>query len=153
MTTTADTLKRVCRLSVAVRLPKKDNIIATVMNDSIKNDIIDIFRSSKNWLEFEVEYLKLTAAEKFSILLSVLVLGAIMLLLGIIALGLLSLSLVDVFKQIMSPAMANLSVCATIIVLMLLIYFLRKPLLVNPISRFVTKLFLDKEEEDETADK
>lgn len=121
------------------------------MSDNIKDEIIKIFRDSRQWFEFEVEYIKLTAAEKFTVLMSMLVLGAIIMLLGIIALALLSLSLVDVFKEFMSPALANLSVCGLIVVIIFLIYFFKKPLIVDPISRFITKLFLDNN--NETADK
>ena len=40
----------------------------------------------------------------------------------------------------MSPALAHLTVAGCIAVLFLLLYLLRKPLILNPISRLVSKI-------------
>ncbi|MDE6272825.1 MAG: phage holin family protein [Muribaculaceae bacterium] len=116
------------------------------MTDSIKN----IFANGKRWIELEIEYAKLTAAEKTTVLLSTLIFGAVCLLLGIVVLILLAFALENVFESFLSPALSFLCVAGSLLILILLLFFLRKPLLENPISRLISKLILDlKPEEDE----
>lgn len=117
------------------------------MKNSIISEIKEIFTESHNWAKLELEYIKLTAAEKFTILLSTLILGAICLLIAMVVLILLAFSVVDVFKLFMPPALACLSVGGILLLLILIIYLLRKPLLLNPIARFITRLFCDKTSE------
>ncbi len=113
------------------------------MKDNIIDHIKEIFKQSQIWLKLEVEYVKLTAAEKFTILLSTLILGAIILLIAMVAVILLSFALADVFKIFLSPAFAYLCVAGILLILILLIFIFRRPLLINPIARFITKLFCD----------
>lgn len=114
------------------------------MKDKLTDEMKDVFVQARTWLECETEYLKLTAAEKFTVLLSSLILGAICLLLGVFALALMSMALVDCFKLFMAPSFAFLSVAGIVIIVVVLLCLLRKPLIMNPLARFITKLFLDK---------
>lgn len=114
------------------------------MKDKLTDEIKDVFVQARTWLECETEYLKLTAAEKFTILLSGLILGAVCLLLGIFALALMSMALVNLFKLFMAPSFAFLSVAGIVLLVGVVLYLLRKPLIMNPLARFITKLFLDK---------
>lgn len=113
------------------------------MKESISDQIKSIFDNGISWIKLEVEYAKLTAAEKITVLLSTLILGAICFLLGMVVLILLAFSLVDCFKDFMSPSLACLSVSAILIFLILLIFIFRQPLLENPLSRLISKLLLD----------
>ncbi|MCM1378422.1 MAG: hypothetical protein NC097_07925 [Clostridium sp.] len=113
------------------------------MKDKIIDEIKEIFTQSRSWVKLEVEYVKLTAAEKFTILLSTLILGAVCLLIAMVVLILLAFACVDLFKLIMDPALACLSVSGILVLLIAVIFLLRKPLLLNPIARFITKLFFD----------
>lgn len=117
------------------------------MKNNIFNDIKDLFAQSQTWMKLEVEYLKLTAAEKVTVLFSAVALGAICFLIGMVILILLAFSCVDLFKLFMAPALACLSVGGILILLILLVYLLRKPLLLNPISKFITRLFCDAKSE------
>lgn len=114
------------------------------MKEKLIDEIKDIFAQTRDWLTLEVNYAKLTAAEKFTMLLSALIIGAICLLLGIVVLILLAFALAQVFCMMMSPALAFLSTAGVILLLLLLLFLFRKPLLLNPISRFITKMFFDK---------
>lgn len=116
------------------------------MKEKIIDELKDIFKQSQSWVRLEVEYLKLTAAEKFTILLSTLILGAICLLIAMVALFLLAQSCVDLFKLFMPPALASLSVFGILLILIFVIYLLRRPLLLNPIARFITRLFFENQE-------
>ncbi|MDE6295102.1 MAG: hypothetical protein K2M03_03470 [Muribaculaceae bacterium] len=109
----------------------------------LTDEIRSLFSDGKEWIELEIEYARLTLAEKFTVLLSTLVLGAVCLLMFIVVLMLLSLALVDVFKMFMTAGLAYLSVAGILAVLIFVVYLLRKPLLLNPIARLISKLIVD----------
>ena len=56
------------------------------MKENITDQIRNIYDNGRQWLKLEIEYAKLTATEKISILLSTLILGAICILLGMVIL-------------------------------------------------------------------
>lgn len=114
------------------------------MKETLSEEIKDIFNQSKAWVSLEIEYAKLTVAEKLTILTSALVIGAVCLLLGIVVLIMLAFALVEVFKIFMPSGFAFLSVGGIICVLIILIYLFRKPILLDPIARLITRLFLEK---------
>lgn len=114
-----------------------------VMKDNVIDQMKDLFSTGKRWIELEIQYAKLTATEKLTVLMSTLVLGAVCLLLGMVILILFSFSLVDLFNNFMSPALAYLSVGGILVLLIVAIFLLRRPLLENPISRLISKLILD----------
>lgn len=109
------------------------------LTDNLKDTILD----SKEWLRLQIEYTKLTAAEKVTILGGAIALGAICLFIGVVILFVLAMCLIDAFKAIMSPVLACLSVSGILIVLMVLLIVFKKTLILNPIARFITKLFLN----------
>lgn len=113
------------------------------MKDNLIDQIKGIYSNGVRWIQLEIQYAKLTATEKLTVLMSTLVLGAVCLLLGIVIIILFSFALVDTFKPIMSPALAYLSVGGILILLIVAIILLRRPLLENPISRLISKLILD----------
>lgn len=113
------------------------------MKTKLTDELRSLISDSREWLRLEVEYAKLTLAEKFTVLLSTFVLGAVCLLMFIVILILLSFALVDVFRLFLSPGLAFLSVAGILMLLILLVYLLRKPLLLNPIARLISKLFLE----------
>lgn len=114
------------------------------MKDKLTDEIKDLFSQSRDWIKLEVEYAKLTLAEKFTILASAMIIGAVCLLMGMVVLILLAFALVEVFKMLMAPGLAYLSVAGVICILIVLLYVMRKPILLNPIARFITRLFINK---------
>ncbi|MDE7081894.1 MAG: phage holin family protein [Muribaculaceae bacterium] len=113
------------------------------MKDNITDQLKGVYDTARRWISLEIQYAKLTAAEKITILLSTLILGAVCMLLGMVILILFSFSLVDLFKTFLHPALAYLSVGGILVVLIALIVILRRPLLENPISRLISKLILE----------
>jgi hypothetical protein len=113
------------------------------MKETIPDQIKGLYENGRQWIRLQIEYAKLTATEKLTVLLSTLIIGAVCMLLGMVILILLSFSLVDLFKTFMAPALACLSVSGILILLILLILLLRRPLLENPIARLLSKLILD----------
>lgn len=114
----------------------------------MKNNLIEEIRStfdqSKSWLKLELEYIKLTAVEKLTLLMGSLIIGFVAFLLGMVVLVLLAFALAEVFKMIMHPGLAYLSTAGAICVLLAVFFMLRKPLLLNPIARLISKVFFDR---------
>lgn len=114
------------------------------MKLNLIEEVRGIVDQSKTWLKLELEYAKLTVAEKMTLLMSSLILGFVFLLLGIVVLIMLAFSLSEAFKLLMNPALAYLSTAGAICVLVGILFLLRKPLLLNPLARLITKVFFDK---------
>lgn len=114
------------------------------MKNNLIEELRSIFEQSKTWLKLEIEYAKLTVAEKLTILLGSLILGFVCLLFGLVVLILLSFSLAEAFKLIINPALAYLSTAGVIVVLLAALFMLRKPILLNPFARMITRIFFDK---------
>lgn len=96
----------------------------------------------KEWLAMEVEYLKLNAAEKVSVLVSTLILVIILFIIFMVVLIVLAFALVDLFCLMMPHALACVTVGGILTVLIGVLYLLRNTLVVNPITKLITKLFL-----------
>lgn len=118
------------------------------MKEKFSDSLHSIYENGKRWIELEIEYAKLTAAEKITVLMTTLIFGAVCLLLGMVILILLAFALVNVFQSFLSAALAFLCVAGILVVFVALLFFLRKPLLENPISRLISKLILDIKPED-----
>lgn len=125
------------------------------MKQTLKETLTGIFDNSRQWLKLEIEYLKLTATEKITILMTTLIFGAVCMLLGMVILILLAFALAEAFQQILSPALSFLCAAGSLLILIILVFLLRKPLLENPISRLMSKLILDlkPDDEDDTENK
>lgn len=116
----------------------------STMKSKITEEFKDLFKQSVDWAKLEVEYIKLTAAEKLIILTSAMIMGALIMILLLPFFIMLMFSLVGVFRLIMSPPLAYLSVGGIVAVVILLIVLFRKPLIINPVARFVTKVIIEK---------
>lgn len=126
---------------------KHDNVtpITTFhgMKTKLTDELKEILSQSKNWIDLEIQYAKLTVAEKFTILMTQLIIGAVALIIGNVILVMLAFSLSELFKLFMAPALAYLSVAGIVALLLLVVFLLRKTLLLNPIAKFITKLFIE----------
>lgn len=109
------------------------------------NQYLKLWDEVKKYLQLQIDYTRLTAVEKLSLLLSAV---GVVLLYGLLcacALFYLSFSLASVLEQLIGVEWAAYLIVAAIFLVLLLIAFLfRKQLIINPVTRFVTRLFLDK---------
>lgn len=106
-----------------------------------------LFDSIKEHAKLEIEYSKLTLAEKMSILLSRAIIVAILIIFG----AGVTLLLLWAFAKWMIAVTASLWLgvlitIAVVLLLALLVFGYRKQLIINPVTRFVTKLLLNPEE-------
>ena len=114
------------------------------MKQNLTDEIRSIISQSREWAKLEIEYAKFTAAEKITMLMSALIIGAVCLLLGVVVLIMLAFALVEVFKLFLSTCLAYLCVGGVICLLILILYLCRKPLLIDPVARLISKIFFDK---------
>lgn len=113
------------------------------MKSKLTDDIREIFSQGVNWAKLEISYIKLTAAEKLIVLVSSMIIGGLALLLLLPVFIMFLFALADVFKLIMPPTLAYLTVGGIVLILLALLYCFRKQLIINPVSRFITKVILD----------
>lgn len=107
----------------------------------------------KRLVSLYIENVKITAAEKLTVVLSAGVLLIISIVLGIFALAFLSGACIELLELVLPPWASNAILGVFFILLVLLAVLLRKPLIINPISRFISRLVFDgyKEEGKEDA--
>lgn len=114
------------------------------MKTKITDEIKDLIKQSTDWAKLEVEYIKLTAAEKLIIITSAMLLSSLILILLLPFFIMLMFSLVGVFRMFMSPPLAYLSVGGIVAIVIVLIILLRNTLIINPVAKFITKVILEK---------
>lgn len=113
------------------------------MKTKITEEIKEIFTQSINWAKLELEYIKLTVAEKLIVLVSMLLLVTLVVLMFIPVMLMFMFALAQVFINMMPVALAYVTVAGIFIVLLLLLFLLRKPLIFNPMAKFISKLVIE----------
>lgn len=113
------------------------------MDDKYKQIIDSLKQSAK----VELEYSKLTLSEKLSILLSRGIIVLVMIIFAACALFLLEWGLTHWLIQLTGSLWIGVLVSlAVLMVIFIVLFGYRKQLVINPVTRFVTKLLLNPEE-------
>ena len=113
------------------------------MDEKYKQLIDSLKQSAK----VELEYSKLTLSEKLSILLSKGIIVLVMSIFAACALFLLEWGLTHWLVQLTGSLWIGVLVSLAVLMLILIVLFgYRKQLVINPVTRFVTKLLLNPEE-------
>ena len=108
-----------------------------------ENKYEELWAELKKYLTLQIDYAKLTAVEKLVVLLSAIAMVAVMLILGACVLFYLSFAVVFMLSDAIGSTWgAYLIVSGIFMVLMLVVYALRQKLILDPVSRFLTRLFL-----------
>ena len=113
------------------------------MKNKITEDIKEIFSQSVNWAKLEIEYLKLTAAEKIIILMSAMIMGALFLVLLLPVILMFLFALAQVFISFMPVALAYICVGGIVLLLLGILFLFRNALIINPVAKFISKLILE----------
>lgn len=113
------------------------------MKTKITEELKEMLAHGINWAKLEVEYLKLTFAEKIIILVSMLVIGAIFLLLLLPAILMFLFALAQVFVGFMPVAVAYVTVGGIVLLLLGILILCRKQLVINPVAKFISRVLLD----------
>lgn len=112
-------------------------------------DYKKLWLQAKNYISLQYDYSKLTLAEKLSILLSRTIITAVCILVGACILYQLSAALVVAISiSTGNEIAAYLIVSVLLVVLLLIMFAFRTQLIINPVSRFITKLFYQNSEEE-----
>ena len=116
------------------------------MNDI---DYKKLFTEARKYFSLEWDYTKLTAVEKLVILLSATAFVAVVIIICTFALLYLLSALTSVLAEAMDCTWgANLIAAGLMLMLLLVVFAFKKQLIVNPIARFVSKLFLKPEDNE-----
>ena len=108
-----------------------------------ENKYEELWAELKKYLTLQIDYAKLTAVEKLVVLLSAIAMVAVMLILGACVLFYLSFAVVFMLSDAIGSTWgAYLIVSGIFMVLMLVVYAMRQKLILDPVSRFLTQLFL-----------
>ncbi len=101
----------------------------------------ELLQSLRRLLTLNIDYARLTVAEKVSILLSTMVVWVVVGVLVVLALLFVSIGVGHVLAQTIAPVMAYLLVAAFYVLLLIVVVALRRRLFVDPIARFISRLF------------
>lgn len=99
--------------------------------------------SMRRMASLYIENAKLTAAEKLTLLLSASVVFVVGFILTMFALAFMAVALLNLLETAMSPVASSAIIGGIFLVLAILLWFLRKPLVINPMARFISKLIMD----------
>lgn len=116
------------------------------MKTKITDELKELITQGINWAKLEVEYLKLTAAEKMIILISMMVIGLVVLLLLLPAIMMFLFALAQVFIDFMPVAVAYVCVGGIVVLFLCLLVLFRKQLVINPVAKFISKVLLDNQD-------
>ena len=107
-----------------------------------------LWQSVKDEVKTEVEYTRLDATEKVSVMLSWVAIIAVLAIFVACAIFCLAWACLHWLTAATgSVAAATAIVVAVLVVLALVFYGYRKVLIINPVTRCITKLFLSRDEE------
>lgn len=116
---------------------------------SIEN-LRQLAREFKEYLRLQKDYTRLEITEKLSVLLSTLIVVLLAVILGMMALFYISFTLVYLLAPVLGSLLAGFGVIAVFHVLLIFLLFaFRKPLIVNPMVKFIAGLFLNPEAPEE----
>ena len=90
-----------------------------------------------------LESAKLTLAEKMTLLLSAALILIIVLVLGIFALAFFAGAAVEALQLVLEPWLSNLLLGGFFLIIIMLVFLLRKPSIINPIAKFLSRLMFE----------
>ena len=107
------------------------------------NKYTELWDEVKKYLTLQIDYAKLTAVEKLVVLLSAIALATVLMILGACVLFYLSFAIVYMLVDVIGCVWgAYLIVIGMFVVLAIVVFALRKQLILDPVAKFLTKLFL-----------
>ncbi|MCM1110895.1 MAG: hypothetical protein NC336_06805 [Clostridium sp.] len=107
-----------------------------------KSSYARLWDTLKRYLSLKGEDLKLMVSEKTTVLLSTLIVCIVLTVLGAATLLFLTFALAHWIGETLGLPWAYLIIAGFYILLLVLIVILRKPLIIDPVSKFITKVIL-----------
>jgi len=119
-----------------------------INNQEPADSVQQLYDDVKKYFELQTEYVKVEFVEKMSILLSTLLIIGLVLVLAFAALFYLFFSLAYILQPLLgSLALSFALISAVYILLTVFLFSYRKRLVINPMVRFLSGLFLTKNED------
>lgn len=115
------------------------------MFDTQNNAFRKLFEEVKKYINLQIDYAKLTATEKISVILGMSVLFAVILVLSVGAGIYLSFALVYLLEPLVGIVGSYAIVGAVFLLLIAIVILFKKKLILVPITRFISKVLLDNE--------
>ncbi len=117
--------------------------------DNNQIDYRQLYEEGKRFLKLELNYSKLTAVEKMAVLLSSIAFVAVVAILAAFVLFYLASTLVMIVAEFTGNEWSgNLIVAAVLLLAIVMVAAFRKTLIIDPIARFLTKLFLNPDDNE-----
>jgi|GEM_PF-294123 len=113
-----------------------------------KNDFQQLFADIKEYVQLQIDYLQVELIEKLTKLFSKIILGLIVFVLIFATLFYLLLALAYALIPVLGEVASFAIVSSIFIVLLLIIYFCRKKLIINPILKMMVDVFYEKSDEN-----
>ena len=114
-----------------------------LINENSDTNYSALFELLKRFINLKVENARLTVAERMTLLLSGFMFYMIVILFAVCIIGFLSVSLAQFLSESLSEHWAYMIVAGMYATFILLLFLLRKPLIVNPIARFMSQLIVE----------
>lgn len=112
------------------------------MSDNTKSQVKTLWQRLKELAEYKYEYARLTLAEILVTIIAMLILCFIGIFIAMIVLFFLSTALSNWIAEYTGELWSNIIVVGINLIILLLIIAFRKPLIINPVSKFITRLIL-----------
>lgn len=96
----------------------------------------------KTLATLKYEYAKLTFAERLTMILAAVLIGFAAFLLGIFAVCCFSIAIANLIAESLGVVWSAVIVGCFYLILIVLLFAFRKPLVINPLSRMITKMLL-----------
>ena len=113
------------------------------------NSAQTLIESLRRLVALRLDYARMPAAEKLSILLSAVAFYSLVVAFGTIVLIFISIGIGHLLASTIAHTAAYLYVAAFYLVLFILLFVFRKKIFVDPITRFISKLFVKPPEDDQ----
>lgn len=101
-----------------------------------------LWQQTKEYLKLNVEMAKLTLAERVTILLTTVAVSVVAFALALICFFFLSIAIAHWMSESISLAWAYAIMAGFYLLIIVLLVVFKKPLITDPVARFVSKLFL-----------
>ena len=112
-------------------------------------DYKKLFTEARKFFALEWDYTKLTAVEKLAVLLSATAFIAVVIIIATFAIHYLFSALISVLTTALGCSWgAHLIAVGILLVLLLIVFAFKRQLIVDPVARFVSKLFLKPEDNE-----
>jgi len=130
-----------CHLPIIIKI--LEAALAALNKDMNEIDYKKLFAEARKYFSLEWDYTKLTAVEKMAVLLSAIAFVAVVIIIATFVLHHMMAALVGVLASALGCTWgAHLIAALILLVVLLVVFAFKRQLIVDPVARFISKLFL-----------